>query len=121
MAKILIVDDAELARQQLSEVIKAAGHEVIMAIDGADGLAKARETAGLSLIIADVNMPNIDGLTMIAQIRAIPTLKEIPTFVLTTESTPALKARGRQVGVMAWITKPINPESLVGVIKKILN
>lgn len=115
---ILVVDDSATVRQQLCDVLKPKGYEVIQGKDGADGLAQAKAHA-VDLIIVDVNMPNVDGITMVEAVRRLPAHAKTPIFVLTTESGTRVKD-GKRVGVTAWIVKPFKPESLLAAITKVL-
>lgn len=119
MAKILVVDDTEIQRFQLKRDLESAGHQVIDACDGADGLTKLKQNPDVALIICDVNMPNMDGLTMCSQIQADGQHKGIPVFMLTTESSAELKEAGKKCGVRAWITKPHVPEKLFAAVGKV--
>lgn len=120
MAKILIVDDSETVRSELGKALRNGGHEIIEAVDGNDGLAKAKATPGLQLIICDVNMPGMDGLTMCVQIQTVPALKSLPIFMLTTEANPELKAKGKAAGVKAWMVKPFNAANILAAIPKVV-
>ncbi|GAA5316904.1 MAG: response regulator [Candidatus Pelagadaptatus aseana] len=93
MAKILAVDDSASMRQMVSFTLKGAGHDVIEAVDGVDALAKAKGTP-LDLVISDVNMPNMDGITLIAELRKLPAFKFTPMLMLTTESGADKKSTG---------------------------
>lgn len=119
MAKILAVDDSASMRQMVSFTLKGAGHEVIEAVDGVDALAKAKG-ASLDLVISDVNMPNMDGITLIAELRKLPAFKFTPMLMLTTESGADKKAQGKAAGATGWIVKPFNPDQLLNTIKKVL-
>ena len=119
MAKILAVDDSASMRQMVSFTLKGAGHEVIEASDGVEALAKAKTTT-VDLVVSDVNMPNMDGLTLITELRKLPAFKFTPMLMLTTESSPEKKAQGKAAGATGWIVKPFNPNQLLSTIKKVL-
>lgn len=119
MAKILAVDDSASMRQMVSFTLKGAGHEVIEANDGVDALAKAQSST-VDLVISDVNMPNMDGITLIAELRKLPAFKFTPMLMLTTESSADKKAQGKAAGATGWIVKPFNPDQLLNTIKKVL-
>ncbi len=120
MAKtILAVDDSASIRQMVSFTLKAAGYQIVEAVDGQDGLNKAK-TQSFSLILTDQNMPNMDGISMIKQIRMIPAYKLVPILMLTTESSDAMKAQGRAAGATGWLVKPFDPQNLLDVVKKVL-
>ncbi|MGE5893214.1 MAG: response regulator [bacterium] len=116
---IMTVDDSPSIRQMVSFTLKDAGYDVIEAVDGKDALAKL--AAGrIHMVIADLNMPNLDGIELIREIRANPILKFIPIIMLTTESQEGKKQEGRQAGATGWIVKPFKPEQLIAVVKKVL-
>jgi two-component system chemotaxis response regulator CheY len=120
MAKrILAVDDSASMRQMLSFTLRQAGYEVIEAVDGQDALAKAA-SHDVSLVLADVNMPRMDGLTLVRSLRALPRYRSAPILVLTTESSDAMKAEGRAAGATGWMVKPFDPLRLVEVVRKVL-
>ncbi len=119
MAKILIVDDSEALRTQLRKDLESSGHDVTEAIDGLDGLKQLSKDDKTELIICDVNMPRMDGLSMCEKINEDSKYSQIKLFMLTTEASPDMKVRGKQVGVKAWITKPYALEKLLTAIDKI--
>ena len=120
MAKtILVVDDSASMRQVVSMALKQAGHEVIEACDGKDALTKLAGQR-VHLVISDVNMPNMDGISLIRALRGLPDYKFTPMLMLTTESGPEKKAEGKAAGATGWIVKPFKPEQLIAVIKKVL-
>jgi two-component system chemotaxis response regulator CheY len=121
MAKILIVDDSDTLRMQLKDILESEGHEVIEGVHGVDGLEKATQNPDIRLLISDYNMPEMDGVVMCRKVRELESLKNIPMFMLTTESTSELKALGKEAGIMAWIVKPFNEEKLRVVVQKILS
>lgn len=120
MKSILIVDDAVSMRGLVAMTLKNAGYEVIEASDGQDALRKL-ETKKVNLIITDLNMPNMDGITFIKAVKANPILKLIPIIMLTTESQAEKKLEGQKAGAKAWIVKPFKPETLLEVIKKVIS
>lgn len=119
MARILAVDDSASMRQMVSFTLKGAGHEVVEAVDGVDALSKAQGQK-FDLVISDVNMPNMDGITLISELRKIATFKFIPMLMLTTESTGEKKQQGKAAGATGWIVKPFNPDQLLATIGKVL-
>lgn len=119
MAKILAVDDSASMRQMVSFTLKGAGHDVVEAVDGVDALAKAKGTT-FDLVISDVNMPNMDGITLIKELRTLPAFKFTPMLMLTTESTGDKKQQGKAAGATGWIVKPFNPDQLLATIGKVL-
>lgn len=116
---IMTVDDSPSIRQMVSFTLKEAGYDVIEAADGKDALAKLSE-GPVHMVIADLNMPNLDGIELIREIRANPALRFIPIIMLTTESQERKKQEGRQAGATGWIVKPFKPEQLIAVVKKVL-
>lgn len=119
MAKILIVDDSELQRAQIKAVLIGAGHEVIEAGDGSQGLEQLNKNSNVQLIICDVNMPVMDGMTMCIKVSETGKFPNLPIFMLTTETSVDLKERGKKAGVRAWIVKPFVNEKLLGAISKV--
>lgn len=120
MAKLIMtVDDAATVRQMVSFVLKQNGYEVIEAVDGADAVKKL-SSQKVDMIITDLNMPNMDGISLIKAARGIPACKFIPIIMLTTESQGARKEEGKAAGATGWIVKPFQPDQLLAVVKKVL-
>ncbi|MES2770643.1 MAG: response regulator [Pseudomonadota bacterium] len=120
MAKlILAVDDSASIRQMVSFTLKSAGYEIIDAVDGVDGLEKAKGKT-VDLILTDQNMPRMDGLTLIRSLRALAQYKTTPILMLTTESSDAMKAQGRAAGATGWLVKPFDPQKLIEVVRKVI-
>ncbi len=119
MAKILAVDDSASMRQMVSFTLKSAGHEVIEAADGEEALGKAR-TSKVDLVLTDVNMPRMDGITLIKELRKLPDYRFVPILTLTTESGADKKMAGKQAGATGWIVKPFSPDQLIATINKVL-
>lgn len=115
---ILIVDDSASVRQVVSMTLKASGHQVLEASDGLEGLKLLNEKK-VNLIISDVNMPNMDGITFVKEVKANPGHQFTPVLMLTTESDPALKESGKAIGVKAWLLKPFRPNVLLSAISKL--
>jgi two-component system chemotaxis response regulator CheY len=116
---IMTVDDSASVRQMVSFTLKAAGYEVLTAADGRDALGKLNGQA-VHMVITDLNMPNLDGIGLIRQLRAEARYKFIPIIMLTTESQVEKKQAGKAAGATGWIVKPFQPEQLVAVVKKVL-
>jgi two-component system chemotaxis response regulator CheY len=114
---ILIVDDSASMRQLVSFAIKDAGYGVMEAVNGKDALTKA-SGAKMDMVITDLNMPEMDGIELIKQLRGKAGYKFTPIVMLTTESQEEKKIAGKQAGASGWIVKPFNPEQLVEVVKK---
>ena len=116
MPTILIVDDSESIRELISSNLTDAGYDVIKAKNGQDGIDKLNNK--IELIVTDLNMPIMDGITMVQTIRKLTEHKHIPIIMLTTESQLEKKNAARVAGATAWIVKPFEEEKLLGVIKK---
>jgi len=119
MANILTVDDSPSIRQMIKMVLAPAGHTVIEAGDGSEGLAKAKANR-LDLVITDLNMPVMNGLELIRALRAMPSLLGLPIVFLTTESNDAIKQDAKKAGATGWITKPFKQEQLLAVVSKLV-
>jgi two-component system, chemotaxis family, chemotaxis protein CheY len=118
MAKsVLTVDDSASIRQMVAFTLKGAGYQVTEAVDGQDGIDKAKMSA-FDLILTDQNMPKADGLTLIKTLRAQPNYKTVPMLMLTTEAGDAMKAQGKAAGATGWLVKPFDPPRLLEVVKK---
>lgn len=120
MAQILVVDDSATVRNEVSSFLKQNGLDVTVAVDGKDGLDKLKADSAIKLIISDVNMPNMDGLTMVEKVRSELGNSGVNIIMLTTESDPRMKERGKAAGVKGWIVKPFKGDAVVGSIKKLL-
>lgn len=119
MAKsILAVDDSVTMRQTIATALEKEGYAVSLANDGLDALNKLNG-ARFHVIVTDINMPNMDGIRLIKEIRNLPAHKFTPIIVLTTESQPEKKEEGKNAGATGWIVKPFKPEQLVAVVKKV--
>lgn len=116
--KILTVDDSKTMRDMVSFTLKGAGFEVVEAEDGVDAL-KVLDTTKVDLIITDINMPNMDGVTLVKRVRGGSTHRSVPILVLTTEGGDQKKADGRAAGATGWIVKPFTPDKLVQVVNKV--
>lgn len=117
---VLIVDDSATMRQMVSFTLTGAGFTVVEAGDGADAVKKLTAGTKPNLVITDLNMPNMDGISLIKEIRKMGTLKFTPILMLTTESTDDKKKEGQAAGATGWIVKPFNPEQMLKVIAKVL-
>jgi two-component system chemotaxis response regulator CheY len=119
MKKILSVDDSASVRQMVSFTLRKAGYEVGEACDGRDALVKAGQSK-FDMIITDLNMPNLDGIQMIAALRSLQGYAFTPILMLTTESHPEKKDAGRKAGATGWIVKPFNGDQLLAVVQKLV-
>jgi two-component system chemotaxis response regulator CheY len=116
---ILIVDDSSSLRQVVNLALTRAGYEVIEAVDGLDGLAKL-DGRKINLIVSDVNMPRMDGIAFVTQVKQNPRYKFTPVIMLTTEGQDAKKEQGRAAGAKAWIVKPFSPPVLLDAVSKLI-
>lgn len=116
---VLIVDDSASIRQVVSLTLKGAGFEVIEACDGQDALNKLSGQR-VHLMISDVNMPNMDGLTFLKEVKTRPEYKFTPVIMLTTESGEDKKNVGREAGAKAWMVKPFQPEQMLAAVNKLV-
>ena len=119
MKNIMTVDDSSSLRQMVGLVLRSASYEVIEAVDGVNALSKLKGQE-VHLFLVDVNMPNMGGLELTRQLRAIPQYKFIPIVLLTTESSADKKQEGKAAGASAWIIKPFDPDQLLAVVKKVM-
>ncbi|MCK8119269.1 response regulator [Pseudoalteromonas sp. 2CM37A] len=119
MKKILAVDDSASMRQMVSFTLKTAGFDVTEAKDGSEALAIAKQQI-FDAVISDVNMPIMDGITLIRELRGLPDYKFTPLLMLTTESGLDKKVEGKAAGATGWIVKPFNPDQLLAVLKKVI-
>lgn len=119
MRSILAVDDSASMRQMVSFTLRSSGYEVIEAVDGQDALDKIGGKQ-VDLVLTDQNMPRMDGLTLIKQLREQDRFKSTPILVLTTESSDEMKQAGRAAGATGWMVKPFDPKRLLEVIGKVL-
>jgi len=117
---ILIVDDSGSLRQVVKLTLARAGYEVIEAGDGNEALARLDAISKVHLIVSDVNMPNMDGITFVTHVKKHPRHKFAPVVMLTTEGQDAKKEQGRAAGAKAWIVKPFNPPQLLDAVAKLI-
>ena len=116
----MTVDDSASVRQMVRFTLTEAGYEVVEAVDGADALAKLTGSE-VHMVITDLNMPNLDGIGLILEVRKSPDHRFTPIIMLTTESQDTRKQEGRAAGATGWIVKPFKPEQLVAVVQKVLH
>lgn len=116
---LMIVDDSASIRQVVGLALRGAGYDVIEACDGRDALSKLTGQK-VNLIISDVNMPNMDGITLIKEVKNLPAYKFTPIMMLTTESQDSKKQEGKAAGAKAWIVKPFQPPQLLDAVSKLV-
>jgi two-component system, chemotaxis family, chemotaxis protein CheY len=119
MASILAVDDSASIRQTVKIALGGAGHTVVEAVNGADGLSKAG-AAAYDLVITDLNMPIMDGMAMIRELRRKSNYAGVPILFLTTESDASVKSQAKAAGATGWITKPFAADQLAKIVSKVL-
>jgi two-component system, chemotaxis family, chemotaxis protein CheY len=119
MAQILVVDDSSTVRNEVCEFLKKNGLLVDTAVDGKDGLAKLQRDSQIKLIVTDVNMPNMDGLTMAEKIRNELRNATVNIIMLTTENSPLMKERGKAAGIKGWIVKPFKGDAVLATFRKL--
>jgi len=117
--RILLVDDSVSMREMVGFTLKGAGYAVSQAEDGVDALKFAQGNT-VDLVITDINMPNMDGITLIKELRALPAYKFIPILTLTTENSAEKKQLGKIAGATGWIVKPFDPEHLLSTVKRVV-
>jgi two-component system chemotaxis response regulator CheY len=115
--RVLVVDDSDTVRQQVRQALGPAGYDILEAVDGLDGLDKIRAATDLSLVLCDVNMPNMTGLEMIARVHAEGL--QTPVIMLTSEGQPSLIRRARESGAKGWIVKPFKVDLLIAAVNKV--
>ena len=116
---ILTVDDSASMRQMVKITLAGAGYQVVEAENGADGLTKAKASPA-NMVVTDLNMPVMDGLTFIRELRKLPEYRGVPLIFLSTESDAGVKAQAKEAGATGWIVKPFQAEQLLAVVKKVL-
>lgn len=119
MAKILTADDAKSIRDLIAAVLVENGHEVVTANDGVEGLAACRNEQ-FDLILSDINMPNMTGISMVSKIRRLSGYEHTPIIMLTTENSDFMKSKAKNMGASGWLQKPFDPERLMKAVNKLV-
>jgi two-component system chemotaxis response regulator CheY len=119
MPVIMTVDDTTSMRQMVSFTLTEAGHQVLEARDGVEALDLAKHNK-IDAFIVDINMPRMDGISLVKELRALPNYKFAPILMLTTESQDTRRQEGKAAGATGWIVKPFNPEQLITIVQKVL-
>ena len=120
MAQILVVDDSSTVRNEVGDFLQKNGLTVALAVDGRDGLVKLKADPGIKLIVCDVNMPNMDGLTMAEKVRSELNNSTVSIVMLTTENSPVMKERGKAAGIKGWIVKPFKGDAVLPSFQKLV-
>ena len=115
----LVVDDSPVMREMVAQTLRKAGFELRLGANGQEGLDRLAGTP-VDLIVTDVYMPVMDGISFVRAVRARPDGKRVPILILTTETKPEIKQQGKAAGASGWIVKPFNPDMLLQVIAKLL-
>jgi len=118
--RVLLVDDSAAMREMVTFTLKGAGYEVFQATDGVEALAFVNGNPVVNLVITDINMPNMDGLTLIRELRALPAYRFVPVLTLTTEDSADKKQLGKAAGATGWIVKPFDPDILLQTVRRVL-
>lgn len=119
MTKILCIDDSLVMRKILISDLEQEGYDVVTGVDGIDGLRVLDENPDASVIITDINMPNLDGFGVIKEVRAKEAFRAVPIIVLTTENTNEKKSQMRDAGATGWLVKPFTSVSLVSAVRRV--
>jgi len=119
MAKILAVDDSRTIREMVNAILTNMGHEVVLASDGAEALAMARDMP-VDLVLTDINMPNMNGISLVSKLRRLEQYQEIPILMLTTESTDYKKTKSKNMGANGWVQKPFDAARLEKAVNSML-
>jgi two-component system chemotaxis response regulator CheY len=118
--RVLVVDDSTSMRQMVSFTLTEAGFTVIEGENGQQGLDQAKNSGGVDLVVTDLNMPVMDGIEMIRNLRQLPAFQFTPILMLTTETDDGKKAKGKEAGATGWIVKPFEPTKLLKTIERVL-
>jgi two-component system chemotaxis response regulator CheY len=118
--KVIVVDDSRTARQQVRNALSGAGYDIVEAVDGTDGIDKMDANVDASLVLCDVNMPNLNGIEMIESARRDGKGANVTFVMLTTEAEPDLVQRAKACGAKGWIVKPFKPELLLAAVRKLV-
>lgn len=119
-AKVLVVDDSLMVRQQVKRALAREGFEIVEATDGIDALEQANATSDIALVICDVNMPRMGGLDFLESFRKEERFKSVPVVMLTTEAQSDLVARSKALGAKGWIIKPFKPDLLAAAARRLV-
>jgi two-component system, chemotaxis family, chemotaxis protein CheY len=116
----LVVDDSESMRRLVCQTLQGIGFSTVEAANGLEALVRTRDIKWLDLVIADLNMPVMDGIKLVSQLRKTPGLSAVPFLLLTTEIRPEHKLKAKAAGASGWMVKPFEPDQLVAVVEKIV-
>ena len=116
---VMVVDDSASVRQVVGLALRGAGYDVVEGVDGVDALSKLKGQK-IHLIISDVNMPNMDGITFVTEVKKLAAYKFTPVIMLTTESQEGKKLQGQAAGARAWVVKPFQPSQMLAAVSKLI-
>ena len=119
MATILAVDDSRTIREMVSAILTNMGHEVVLACDGEEALAIAKNTP-VDMVLSDINMPNMNGVSLVLKLRRLETYKKTPILMLTTESGDDMKLKSKDMGANGWVQKPFDQARLEKAVTTML-
>jgi len=117
--RILVVDDSQSIRQHVRTTLAGGGFEILEAVDGLDALQQLKARNDIDVVICDVNMPRLDGLGLLDELKAAGVMERLQVLMLTTEGQPAMMQRAKAAGAKGWIVKPFKPPLLLATIQKI--
>ena len=120
MARILSVDDSLTIRNMVKSMLESEGYEVVSANDGVEAMEIAREQT-FDLVLSDINMPNMNGISLVSKLRRLDDYVDIPIIMLTTEDSDFKKNKAKNFGASGWLQKPFTQERLIGAVNKLLN
>ncbi|MCP4155309.1 MAG: response regulator [bacterium] len=118
--KIMIIDESEMVRHYYYYILKTAGFDIISAIDGSDGLEKLLTFPEIALVVTGINMPRLDGYTMIEKIREEEQFKDLPIIIVSTHNNITDKQKGLDAGANLYLTKPIDPDTLLDAVRTLV-
>ncbi len=119
MARILAVDDQRVMRELVKSVLEGEGHQVLIAEDGVEAMSIARENS-FDLVLTDINMPNMNGISLVSKLRRLEAYASIPIIMLTTESADFKKDKAKRMGANGWLQKPFDPDRLIKAVNSTL-
>lgn len=119
MATILSVDDSMVIRNMMKSILGKEGHEIIIAANGADAMAVASEKS-VDLVLADINMPDMNGISLLSKLRRLDSYAEVPIIMVTTENDDYKKNKARSLGATGWLSKPFSPDRLINAVNNLL-
>lgn len=120
MKKILVVDDSQSIRNEVSEALGPAGYGVLQAADATEALACVAKHQDIAIVVLDVNMPGMSGIDVLEHLQQLRPKRDLPVLMLTTEAERSLVDRARKAGAKGWLVKPVKPHLLVSAITRLV-